>query len=189
MLYFLGFDLKEDIQILSTQLVITLNPFNFVQFFFFFFIPGFPSSPHSFIFKAFVQHEMTRAELFFKKRFEVCLLNKVFAAIIRLHIQIQTHFMLEVTENCYHLMALWAEFSQTTLHALHPSFWALPRETSGSEQHSDCRSFIVASWILNLTVMMLWPGSVGVIPIWFGLFTILISLEFSLLTLSPPIYL
>jgi hypothetical protein len=25
--------------------------------------------------------------------------------------------MLEVTENCYHLMALWAELSQTTLHA------------------------------------------------------------------------
>lgn len=100
------------------------------MFSFFFFIPGFPVSPHSFIFKVFVQYEMTRAKLFFKKGFEVCLLNKVFAAIIRLHIQIQTHFMLEVTENCYHLMALWAEFSQMTLHALNPSFWALPRETS-----------------------------------------------------------
>lgn len=36
---------------------------------------------------------------------------------------------------------------------------------------------------------MLWPGSVGVIPIRFGLFAILISLEFSFLTLSPAIYL
>lgn len=42
MLYFLGFNLKEDIQILSTQLVITLNLFNFVQFFFSFLDSLFP---------------------------------------------------------------------------------------------------------------------------------------------------
>lgn len=66
---------------------------------------------------------MTREELgfvfffFSLKGFEVCLLNKVFAVIIRLHIKVQNQLMLEVTENCYHLMALWAELSQTTLHA------------------------------------------------------------------------
>lgn len=50
-------------QILSAQVVITLKPFNLGQVFFF--IPGFPNSLPSFIFKAFVQVEMTREELFF----------------------------------------------------------------------------------------------------------------------------
>lgn len=70
-LNFLEFGLKENLQILRTQVVITLEPFNFAQcflFYFIFFIPGFPSSPHSFIFKAFVQDKMTREELFFLKK-------------------------------------------------------------------------------------------------------------------------
>lgn len=62
-----------------------------------------------------MQDEMTREELFLKKGFEVCLLNKAFAVIIRLHIKVQNHLMLEVAENCYHLMALWVELSETTL--------------------------------------------------------------------------
>lgn len=97
--------------------MITLKPFNLGQIFFL--IPGFSNSLPSFIFKAFVQVEMTREELFFflYKGFEVCLLNKVFAVIIRLHIKVQNQLKLEVTENCYHLMALWAELSQATLHA------------------------------------------------------------------------
>ena len=112
---------------LSTHVVMTLKPFHFVPSLFF--NLRFPSSPHSFIFKAFVQDKMTREELFFKKGFEVCLLNKVFAVIIRLHIKVQNHLMLEVTENCYHLMALWVELSETTLartKGSKHSFWALP---------------------------------------------------------------
>lgn len=42
MLYILGFDLKENFQILSTQVVITLKPFDFVQVFFFSFRPWIP---------------------------------------------------------------------------------------------------------------------------------------------------
>lgn len=34
MLYFLGFDCKENNQTLRTHVVITVKPFNFVQFFF-----------------------------------------------------------------------------------------------------------------------------------------------------------
>lgn len=132
---------------------------------------------------------MTRAELFFKKGFEVCLLNKVFAVIIRFHIKVQTHLMLEVTENCYHLMALWAELSQTTLHALKAQFLGIAPGDVGSGQHSHCRSSIEASWVLTLTVATPWPWSVGLIPAGFGLFAIFISLEFSHLTSSPPIYL
>lgn len=130
MLNFLDLGLKENLQILSIQVVITFKSFNFALCFFFF-IPGFPSSQHSFIFKAFVQDKVTREELFFQKGFEVCLLNKVFAVIIRLHIKVQNHLVLEVTENCYHLMTLWAELSQTTLHARRnkdPVFWVLPRD-------------------------------------------------------------
>lgn len=156
MLHFLGFDSKENIQIFSTQVVITLKLFNSVLFFFFFAL-GFPSSPHSFIFKAFVQYKMTRAELFFKREFEVCLLNKLFAVIIRLRIKVQTHLMLEVTENCYHLMAVWAALSQTAPHAPRPGSGHCPGQGQGPGQHSDRAFPRVASWVINLTVSVLWP--------------------------------
>lgn len=110
------------------------------------------------------------------------MLNKVFAVIIKLHIKVQNHLVLEVTENCYHLMALWAELSQTTLHARRnkdPVSGHCPGTHPGSGQHSDCWFPIVASWVLNLTVMLLWPWSVGVIPTWVSLAAILVSLEFS----------
>lgn len=119
---------------------------------------------------------------FFKEGFEVCLLNKVFAVIIKLHIKVQNHLVLEVTENCYHLMALWAELSQTTLHARRnkdPVSGHCPGTYPGSGQHSDCWFPIVASWVLNLTVTLLRPWSIGVIPTLVSLAAILISLEFS----------
>lgn len=132
---------------------------------------------------------MTRAELFFKKGFEVCLLNKVFAVIIRLHIKVQTHLMLDVTGNCYHLMALWAELPQKTPHALRLSSGHCPGGHQVSGQHSDCAFPRVASWVINLTVIMLWPWAVGAISMWSRLFATLISLAFFLLASSAPIYL
>lgn len=82
----------------------------------------------------------------------------MFAVIIKLHIKVQNHLMLEVTENCYHLMALWAELSQTTLHARRnkdPVSGHCPGTHPGSGQHSNCWFPVVASWVLNLTVMLL----------------------------------
>lgn len=132
---------------------------------------------------------MTRAELFLKKGFEVCLLNKVFAVIIRLHIKVQTHLMLEVTENCYHLMALWAELSQTTRHALKARFLGITPGDLKRLGNTDCTFPRVASWAINLTVIALWPWAVGVIPIPSSLFAIFVPLEFSFLISHPPIYL
>lgn len=132
---------------------------------------------------------MTRAELFLKKGFEVCLLNKVFAVIIRLHIKVQTHLMLEVTENCYHLMALWAELSQTTRHALKARFLGITPGDLKRLGNTDCTFPRVASWAINLTVIALWPWAVGVIPVPSSLFVIFVPLEFSLLISHPPIYL
>lgn len=135
---------------------------------------------------------MTREELFFKKGFEVCLLNKVFAVIITLHIKVQNHLMLEVTENCYHLMALWGELSQTTLHALRDKdpvpghcpgetsrIWATlrlqPSHSGITGLKSDCHSAMALICRSH--------------PIWRGLSAILISLGFSLLISRPLIYL
>lgn len=115
----------------------------------------------------------------------------MFAVLIRLHIKVQNHLMLEVTENCYHLMALWAKLSQTTLHARRNKGLVsghCPGRHQGSGQHSDCRFPILPSWVLNPTVMMQWPWSFGVIPIWFGLFDSLSSLELLLFTSSPPVW-
>lgn len=181
MLHFLPFNLKENSQVLCSRVVITLKPFHFVQS-----LLSLDSLvPHSFIFKAFVQWEMTRAELFLKKGFEVCLLNKVFAVIIRLHIKVQTHLMLEVTANCYHLMALWAELSQTTRHALKARFLGITLGDLKRLGNTACTFPRVASWVINLTVRALWPWAVGVIliPSSFDVVVVVatfVPLEFSL---------
>lgn len=178
MLHFLHFHLKENSQTLCPRVVITLKPFNFVQSF----LSLDSLVPRTVLFlKPLYNVKWPEQSCFWKKGFEVCLLSRVFAVIIRLHIKVQTHLMLEVTENCYHLMALWAELSQTTRHAPNALFLGITPGDLKRLGNTDCTFPRVASWAINLTVIALWPWAVGVIPVpssvffYFRPFRVLIS--------------